>query len=37
MPIQYLITLATYYHTSIDYIVGISDIKHPEDKHKKIS
>ena len=37
MPIQYLITLATYYHTSIDYIVGLSDIKYPEDKHKKIS
>lgn len=27
IPIQHLITLAQYYHTSIDYLVGISDIK----------
>ena len=27
IPISHLITLAQYYHTSIDYIVGISDLK----------
>lgn len=27
IPIHHLITLAKYYHTSIDYLVGISDIK----------
>ena len=27
IPIQHLITLAKYYDTSIDYIVGLSDIK----------
>lgn len=27
IPIQHLITLANYYHTSIDYIVGLSDFK----------
>ena len=25
IPINHLITLAKYYHTSIDYIVGLSD------------
>ena len=27
MPIQHLITLAKYYNTSIDYIVGLSNKK----------
>lgn len=27
IPITHLITLAKYYHTSIDYIVGLSDEK----------
>ena len=27
IPIAHLITLAQYYQTSIDYIVGISDLK----------
>lgn len=27
IPIQHLITLAHYYNTSIDYLVGLSDIK----------
>ena len=27
IPIQHLITLANYYNTSIDYIVGLSDSK----------
>ena len=27
IPISHLITLAQYYQTSIDYIVGISDLK----------
>ena len=27
IPIQHLITLANYYNTSIDYIVGLSDLK----------
>lgn len=37
IPIQHLITLAKYYHTSIDYIVGLSDIKNSIKNHKKIS
>ena len=37
MPIQHLITLAKFYNTSIDYIVGLSDIKDISKKHKKIS
>ena len=37
MPIQHLITLAKFYNTSIDYIVGLSDIKDTSKKHKKIS
>lgn len=28
IPIQYLITLAKYYNTSIDYIVGLEDKNH---------
>lgn len=28
IPIQHLITLAQYYHTSIDYLVGLSNEKH---------
>ena len=27
IPIQHLITLAKYYDTSIDYLVGLTDIK----------
>lgn len=27
IPINHLITLAKYYHTSIDYLVGLSDKK----------
>lgn len=27
IPIQHLITLANYYHTSIDYLVGLSNEK----------
>ena len=34
IPIQHLITLAKYYKTSIDYLVGISDDK---DNKKHIS
>lgn len=37
IPIQHLITLAKYYHTSIDYIVGLSDIKNSIKNQKKIS
>ena len=36
IPIQHLITLANYYNTSIDYIVGLSDIK-TNSKNKKSS
>ena len=32
IPIQHLITLANYYNTSIDYIVGLSDLKKKENK-----
>ena len=35
IPIQHLITLAKYYNTSIDYIVGLSDIRNI--KNDKIS
>lgn len=35
IPIQHLITLAKYYNTSIDYIVGLSDIRNI--KNNKIS
>lgn len=37
IPIQHLITLAKYYDTSIDYIVGLLDIKNTSKKHKRIS
>ena len=37
IPIQHLITLAKYYHTSIDYIVVLSDIKNSENNNKKTS
>ena len=33
VPIDVLIILARYYNTTIDYIVGISDIKNPYEKH----
>ena len=35
IPINHLITLAKYYHTSIDYIVGLSDIKDNNEIDKK--
>lgn len=34
IPINHLITLARFYGTSIDYIVGLSDLK---EQHKKTS
>ena len=37
IPIQHLITLAKYYQTSIDYIVGLSDFKNNSEKNKKTS
>lgn len=37
IPIQHLITLAKYYETSIDYIVGLSDIKNNPKKEMKTS
>ena len=37
IPITHLITLAKYYNTSIDYIVGLSDEKTISEKHKKTS
>lgn len=33
IPIQHLITLAKYYNTSIDYLVGLTDIKDNPKKH----
>ena len=36
IPIQHLIKLANYYNTSIDYIVGLSDVKSTS-KSKKSS
>ena len=33
IPIQHLITLAKYYNTSIDYLVGLTDIKDTTKKH----
>ena len=35
IPVQHLITLAKYYNTSIDYIVGLTDEINP--KNEKIS
>ena len=29
IPVEHLIKLANFYHTSIDYIVGLTDIKTP--------
>ena len=29
LPIEVLIALAIYYHTSTDYILGLTDIKEP--------
>lgn len=37
IPIQHLITLSKYYHTSIDYLVGLSNEKNKLEKHKKTS
>lgn len=35
IPINHLITLAKYYNTSIDYLVGLSNEKNNLEKHKK--
>lgn len=35
IPIGHLITLAKYYNTSIDYIVGLSDERYPNKDNKK--
>ena len=32
IPVEMLIRLASYYHTSIDYIVGLSDERSPKDR-----
>ena len=29
IPVEHLIKLANFYHTSIDYIVGLTDVKTP--------
>ena len=29
IPVEHLIKLANFYHTSVDYIVGLTDIKTP--------
>ena len=34
IPISHLITLAQYYETSIDYIVGISDLRYTASNKK---
>ncbi len=34
MPIRHLVTLADYYHTSVDYLLGRTDIKTPYPKGK---
>ena len=33
IPIQHLITLAKYYNTSIDYIVGLTEVPNKKNKH----
>lgn len=35
IPIQHLISLSRYYNTSVDYILGLTDIKDPYKKKKK--
>lgn len=37
IPIQHLITLSKFYGTSIDYMVGLSDINPYTNHHKKTS
>lgn len=37
IPIQHLITLSKFYGTSIDYMVGLSDINSYVNYHKKTS
>lgn len=37
IPIQHLITLSKFYRTSIDYMVGLSDINSYANYHKKTS
>lgn len=37
IPIQHLITLARYYNTSIDYLVGLSEERNITKQHKKTS
>lgn len=34
IPIEHLITLANFYHTSVDYILGLTDVKTPYKKSK---
>ena len=34
IPLELLIALAEYYETSLDYIVGLTDIKKPYPKNK---
>ena len=36
IPFQHLITLANYYNTSIDYIVGLSDLKNITTNKKQV-
>ena len=35
IPTQILIKLALYYNTSVDYILGLTDIKEPPNDRKK--
>lgn len=37
IPVTHLITLAQYYGTSVDYILGLSHEKDNQDLHKKTS
>lgn len=34
MPVRHLVTLADYYHTSVDYLLGRTDTKTPYPKNK---
>jgi len=36
IPTSILINLAEYYHTSVDYILGLTDIKEPYIRRKKL-
>ena len=35
IPTQILIKLALYYNTSVDYLLGLTDIKEPPNDRKK--